>query len=92
MYADACTHRVSWQLLSGGKAFKWSQEIQCTEKGARSLENLYGLILSFYPIFNSQPLPLKSAEPLPLQKNGNLLIVQQPQVENLFAEIGPLKK
>ena len=24
-----------------GKAFKWSQKIQCTEKGARSLENLY---------------------------------------------------
>ena len=46
-YADGCTHRVSWQLLSEArhssshKKYR-SQKIQCTEKGARSLENLYG--------------------------------------------------
>ena len=39
MYADACTNRVSWQLLSGAKHSSSHKNFA----GRRSLENLYGL-------------------------------------------------
>ena len=38
MHSQSQLAAVEWD-----KAFKWSQKIQCTEKGVRSLENLYGV-------------------------------------------------
>ena len=38
MYADACHHTVRWLLLSGAKHSSGLKKIQCTEKGARSLD------------------------------------------------------
>ena len=37
----ACTHQFQLGSWLSPIAFKWSQKIQCTEKGVRSLENLY---------------------------------------------------
>ena len=55
MHVCRCMHSKS-QLaaVEWGKALKWSQKIQCTEKGAHSLENLYDT--------RSLPCPTKLAQ------------------------------
>ena len=43
MHVCKCMHSQSQvAAVEWSKAFKWSQKTQCTKKGVRSLENLYG--------------------------------------------------